>query len=311
VTIRDQIAAARARLVAARIVPDEAGRDATLLARHVLGWDAASLLSRGLEESPDGFADALGALISRRERREPVAYIRGTQEFWGRALSLRPGVLIPRPETELIVEEVLHRVGQGATLENACDVGTGSGCLAVTLAAELPNLRVSATDVSALALDCAKANADRHGVTARIDFILGSYLATTSGPLDLIVSNPPYIAERDYASLAPEVRDFEPREALVGGPDGLRDIRELVRLAPTMLREKGLLILEMGHDQSARVTALVSGTPGLRLLQVRPDLQGYARVAVAQRSTSRPSNRSKARAVELEDPTTDPDITRF
>lgn len=283
-TIRDQIVAARARLIAAQVPPDEAARDAALLARHTLDWEAATLLAHELDEAPTGFAHAFESAIARRVRREPVAYIRGFQEFWGREFSVHPGLLIPRPETELIVEEVLQRVARGEVLETACDVGTGSGCLAVTLAAELPRSRFAATDVSPVALAGARANADRFGVTSRINFMLGSYVATVSEPLDLIVSNPPYIADRDYALLATEVQDFEPAEALLGGPDGLRDIRELIRLAPTVLRDRGLLVLEMGHDQSARVTALVSRTPGLRLLHVRADLQGHARVAVVQRS---------------------------
>jgi release factor glutamine methyltransferase len=283
VTIRDQIVAARARLIAAQIPPDEAGRDASLLARHALGWDAATLLTREPDPSPDGFAATFETLIARRERREPVAYIRGVQEFWGREFAVHPGILIPRPESELIVEEALRRAARNV-VETACDVGTGSGCLAVTLAAELPKLRIAATDVSPIALAAARANAERHGVSGRIDFLLGTYLSDTPDLLDLIVSNPPYIAEREHASLAPEVRDFEPPEALLAGPDGLRDIRELIRLARVALRGGGVLILEMGHDQSARVTALVSSTPGMRLLHIRADLQGHARVCVVQRA---------------------------
>jgi release factor glutamine methyltransferase len=286
VTIRDRIVAARARLIAAEIAPDEAGRDATLLARHALGLDAASLVTHELDPTPEGFVAGFDALIARRLRREPVAYIRGIQEFWGREFTVSPVVMIPRPETELIVEEALDRAARGAILEAVCDVGTGSGCLAVTLAAELPASRIVATDVSPTALEVARANADRHGVSSWIDFRLGPYLAGASGPFDLIVSNPPYIAERDHKSLPPEVRDFEPPEALQAGADGLRDIREMVRLAPTVLGEEGLLIFEMGYDQSARVTALVSRTPGLRLVRVRADLQGYARVAVVQRTSS-------------------------
>jgi release factor glutamine methyltransferase len=181
------------------------------------------------------------------------------------------------------VEEALRQAAR-RLVETACDVGTGSGCLAVTLAAELPKLRVAATDVSTTALEGGRANAERHGVSSRIDFVHGPYLTGTTDLLDLIVCNPPYIAERDHSSLAPEVRDFEPPEALVSGPDGLRDIRELVRLAPMALRGGGLLIFEMAHDQSARVAALVSASPTLRLLHIRPDLQGYARVCVVQRA---------------------------
>jgi release factor glutamine methyltransferase len=283
VTLRDQIVAARARLIAVQIAPDEAARDAALLARHAMGWDAATLLARESGAAPHGFAEALEPLIARRERREPMAYIRGVQEFWGREFAVGPGVLIPRPETELIVEEALRRAAK-SVIESACDVGTGSGCLAVTLAAELPKVRVVATDISPAALDQAQANAERHGVAPRVEFVLGEYLAGAAEMLDLIVSNPPYVAERDHAALAPEVRQYEPSEALKAGPDGLRNIRELVRLAPAALRGGGLLIFEMGHDQSARVSALVSSTPGLRLLRVLPDLQGYARVCVVQRA---------------------------
>jgi release factor glutamine methyltransferase len=288
VTIRDQIIAARARLIAAQIAPGEAARDAALLARHVLGWDAASLLAREPESPPDGFVDAFAAVIDRRAKREPVAYICGIREFWGREFIVSPDVLIPRHESELIVEEVLERARRGAILEDVCDIGTGSGCLAVTLAVELPASRVAATDLSPGALEVARANADRYGVTSCIDFRLGQYLAGASGPFDLIVSNPPYIAERDHQSLAPEVRDFEPREALLAGPDGLRDIRELVQIAPMVLRDQGLLIFEMGYGQSARVTALVSRTAALHLLHVRADLQGHARIAVVQARFEQP-----------------------
>jgi release factor glutamine methyltransferase len=283
VTIRDQIIAARARLIAAHIDSEEAGRDASLLARQALEWDAATLLTHELDPAPTGFAEAFETLIARRERREPVAYIRGVQEFWGRAFAVHPGILIPRPETELIVEEALRRASRNL-VETACDVGTGSGCLAVTLAAELPKLRMTATDVSPIAIAGARANAERHGVNARIEFLLGEYLAGTPDLLDMIVSNPPYIAERDHASLAPEVREFEPAEALLAGPDGLREIRELIRVARIGLRGGGVLIFEMGNDQNARVTALVSGTPGMRLLHIRADLQGHARVCVVQRA---------------------------
>ena len=282
-TIRDQIVAARARLMAVGIAPDEAARDAALLARQVLRWDAATLVAREHDAVPHGFADTFDPLISRRERREPMAYIRGVQEFWGREFAVGPGVLIPRPETELIVEETLRRAARNI-VENACDVGTGSGCLAVTLAAELPKLRIAATDVSQAALDLARSNAERYGVASRVEFVIGQYLAGGAELLDLIVSNPPYVTDREHTALAPEVRQYEPPEALKAGPDGLRDIRELVRLAPAALRGGGLLIFEMGHDQSARVSALVSGTPGLRLLRVVPDLQGHARVCVVQRA---------------------------
>ena len=245
-TIRDHLRAARRRLEAAGIEPSEAARDAALLARHVLGWDAAALLTHEPDPAPEGFEPAFAALLERRARREPVAYLRGVQEFWGRDFMVSPAVLIPRPETELIVEEALRLPAPGSRLPapgsrlpSFLDIGTGSGCLAVTLAAELPGARVVATDISRAALDVARANAARHGVADRVEFREGSYLAGATGPFDVIVSNPPYITDADYASLAPEVRTFEPAEALASGPDGLRDIREILTRAPAALAPGG------------------------------------------------------------------------
>lgn len=291
-TLRDRIVAARARLIAAQIPTDQAARDAALLARHALGWDAATLLAREREPWPEGFDSAFTPLIDRRCRREPVAYIRGIQEFWGRDFTVSPAVLIPRPETELIVETALARLraaagdpgtsGAPSTLF-LCDIGTGSGCLAVTLAAELPTARIVATDVSVAALDVARLNAERHGVTRQIEFRCGAYLAGSVGAFDAIVSNPPYVTEAEYQSLAPEVRAFEPIGALVAGRDGLDDIRALVRLAPDRLRAGGLLIFEMGQGQSHDIARLIAGESRLRLLATHEDLQGIPRVAVAAR----------------------------
>jgi release factor glutamine methyltransferase len=279
VTLREHLAAARARLAAAGLIADEAALDADVLARHVLQWERATFIARAADQAPDGFAAAYHALVERRARREPVAYIRARREFWGRDFIVTPAVLIPRPETELLVEESLDRPGGGAA--RIADIGTGSGCLAVTLALEWPTAEVTATDVSVDALAVARANAA--SLKARVDFRAGPLLADADGPFDLIVSNPPYVAERDRASLPPEVREFEPSGALFAGEDGLQVIRELVPAAADRLSSAGRLLIEIGHDQAAAVAAVIERSPGLSLERWRPDLRGIPRVAVIRK----------------------------
>ena len=269
--------------MAAGIHPAEASLDAGVLARDVLGWDRATLLVRELEPPTLDFLDRFKTAIDRRARREPIAYIRGVQEFWGRDFIVSPAVLIPRPETELIVENTLQLPGLDKLPSLICDIGTGSGCLAVTLAKELPGARIVATDVSAAALDVARANAVRHGVADRIAFAEGAYLAGAKGPFHVIVSNPPYVSEEDYATLAPEVRDHEPVAALVAGPDGLRDIREILSLATSALVPGGVLLMEIGFDQADIIPLRVGTIFGLTLMGIAKDLQGLPRVAVVQR----------------------------
>ena len=225
-TVHGHVRQARERLVAAGIPAEEAALDAELLARHVLGWDRATLLARSVDEAPSGFDRPYETVIARRRRREPVAYITGRQEFWGRDFLVGPGVLIPRPETELIVEEALDWARTVPRPLHIADVGTGSGCLAVTLALELPSAVLEATDVSGESLAVARQNADRH--LARVRFHLASILAGVGTPLDAIVSNPPYIPRDEYETLQPEVREHEPMTALVGGDDGLTVVRQVV-----------------------------------------------------------------------------------
>lgn len=282
-TLRDHVTAARARLVAAGIDPAEASRDAVLLGRHVLAWDAAAWLTREIDPAPPGFEASFAGLVERRAAREPVAYIRGVQEFWGREFLVTPAVLIPRPESELIIESALAYIGETHG-RAVCDIGTGSGCLAITLAAERPAARIVATDVSEAALGVARANATRLGVSDRIAFRAGAYLAGAEGPFDMIVSNPPYVTEREYATLAPEVRAFEPTAAFTAGPDGLRDIRHIVSLSAGALAPGGVLIMEIGHDQAEAVRSLVAPANPLRLVDIRRDLQGIPRTLIAQRT---------------------------
>jgi release factor glutamine methyltransferase len=271
--------AAKARLVAAGIEPSEAARDVLFLAMHATGWDRATVHSRDIDPPPPGFEAAYAAAIDRRTQREPIAYITGVQEFWNRDFAVSPAVLIPRPETELIIEEALSLV-----FATVADIGTGSGCLAVTLAAEFPRAQVVATDISAAALTVARANAERHGVANRIEFRETRYLDGVTGPFDLIVSNPPYVTDGEFEGLAPEVRDAEPRSALTAGADGLNDIREVLQQAAVRLTPGGTLLMEIGYNQANAVTELVSANPSLTLRRISADLQAIPRIVVAQRT---------------------------
>jgi release factor glutamine methyltransferase len=278
VTLRQHLTAAKARLVAAGVEPSEAARDVLYLAMHVLDWDRASIHARDNDPPPGTFAAAYDAAIERRTRREPVAYITGRQEFWRRDFAVSPAVLIPRPETELIVEEAMSMA-----FATVADIGTGSGCLAVTIAAEFPRARVIATDISAPALAVASANAQRYGVADRIEFRETRYLDGVAGPFDLIVSNPPYVTDGEYEDLAPEVRDAEPRSALTAGVDGLDDIRQVLHSAARTLVPGGRLLMEMGHQQAQAVTVLAGSDPRLRLIDIRNDLQRIPRMAIIER----------------------------
>jgi release factor glutamine methyltransferase len=194
-----------------------------------------------------------------------------------------PAVLIPRHETELIVEATLELFPEKSLSLNAADVCTGSGCVAVALAIERPAARITATDISGVALDVARQNAARHGVDDRIAFHCGDLLDGIEGPFDLIAGNPPYVAERDKRGLQPEVRDYEPGVALFGGSDGFHLVERLVQSAVHYLRPGGYLLCEFGLGQDEQVEELVTNTSNLRLIELRRDLQGIARTAVVER----------------------------
>jgi release factor glutamine methyltransferase len=276
---------ARDRFEAAGIAAAEAALDAELLARDALGWDRATWVARSLEPPPQAFDARFAAMCTRRLQREPVAYIRGRQEFYGRDFIVSPAVLIPRPESELLIDEALLLLpALGASRQlTVIDIGTGSGCLAVTLAIEHASARYIATDISADALDVARANAERHGVLDRITFLRGRYFGGESGPFNVVVTNPPYVAETDHASLAPEVSKYEPPAALFGGTDGLRDVRQIVELSSQLLDEDGSLLMEVGYGQLDRVAAIANESETLALVRSRRDLQGVPRVAVIRR----------------------------
>ena len=226
-TIHDLVQGARDRFMHAGISANLAALDAEVLARQVLGWDRARFLTDRDEIATSMFLLRYEPLVARRERREPVSYILGTREFWGLPFEVGPDVLIPRQETEFIIEETLALAGRdGHPL--IVDVGTGSGCIAISLALEIPGARVIATDLSRHALGVARRNAARHGVSNRITFVETSFLDDVEGPVDIIVSNPPYVPSLSEPGLTPEVRDYEPAVALFGGEDGLDGLRSVL-----------------------------------------------------------------------------------
>ena len=280
--IRDLVDAARTTLVGAGIPADEAAFDAELLMRDVLAWDRATWLTRRDEPLGPDHEQKFAALVARRALREPVAYIRGEQEFYGRPFQVRAGVLIPRPESELLVDECVTRLA-GQPSPRVADIGSGSGCLAITVALECPRATVVATDISGEALEVARANAVAYGVTARVAFMQTSYLDDVTGQFDMILANPPYVAETDEPALAPEVAAHEPRQALFGGRDGLRDVRAIVALAATALAPRGTLVVEIGAGQWAEVGKALAEAGLGDEAHVRHDLQGIPRVVVATR----------------------------
>ena len=208
----------------------------------------------------------------------------GRGSFWGLDIAVTRDVLIPRPESELLVETAVALLVDRAAAWDVADVGTGSGCLAVALAREFRHARVTATDIAPAALVVAQRNATRHGVASRIRFHGRRGLDGLSGPYDLIVSNPPYVPEPDMAKLAPEVAGHEPASALCGGPDGLDPARELMPAVVARLRSGACLVMEIGAGQGAAVTEIVTRHPELTLVEIRPDLRDIPRVAVIRRN---------------------------
>jgi release factor glutamine methyltransferase len=283
-SIHELVASARRRLRDAGIPGAEADRDARVIAQCLLQWDAARYFTDAIQPAPDAFTNAYGSAIDRRVQREPVAYITGFQEFWGLPFEVSPAVLIPRPETELIVEACLEWWTEADTARRVADVCTGSGCLAVALACERPAAVIVATDISRDALGVALHNAARHAVDSRIQFIETDLLTGVTGAFDLIVSNPPYVPASERATLEPEVLEHEPHLALFGGADGLFLIEALVRQAAARLAPSGRLFFEFGIGQANAVSRIVADAPSLELLEFRRDLQGIPRTAVVART---------------------------
>ena len=228
------------------------------------------------------------ALVRRRLMHEPLQYIVGSTEFYGLEFTVSPAVLIPRPDTEHLVDRVLdlHKSELLRPDLRVLDIGTGSGCIAVTLAVQLREARCTATDISTDALSIARDNAGRHGVDERVSFVehdIFNGALPAGAPFDLVVSNPPYIPQSDVATLQPEVRDFEPMIAATDGGDGLRFYRRIAERLDDLLAPGGLLVLEVGHDQAAEVSALLTSA-GLRDVSVQKDYGGIERVVSGWRS---------------------------
>lgn len=285
-TIHDHVASARHRLRDAGLSAAEADVSARALAEHLLGWSTERFFTDAFEREPDGFAAKYDAVVARRAAREPLPYITGEREFWGVTFEVTPDVLIPRPETEIIVEAALELEPDRDRRLAVVDVCTGSGCIGIAVALERPAASVVATDISSAALDVARRNAARHHVADRMRFIQADLLQNVPGLFDLVVANPPYVRSGDRRGLQPEVRE-EPDVALYAGPEGLDAIARLVREAPACVRVGGHLIFEFGLGQEMEVERLIAGVEGLTLVELRRDLQGIARTAVARRSASR------------------------
>lgn len=270
--------------LSAHDVPN-ARMDAELLLRHALGKDRAWLLVHMQDRLDDQGQRSFERSIERRKRREPLQHITGTQEFWGIQFTITPDVLIPRPETEFVVEAALKAVS-GISAPVIVDLCTGSGCIAVSLAKELPKARIFATDRSDRALDIAQENARLNNVADRIRFLEGDLFGTLEemdlrGRIDCVVTNPPYVRSDDLAALQPEVRDFEPEMALVAGPDGTEIAERIIHQAPEYLKPGGSLIMEMGVGQTAALKKIIEDTHLFGPVGIVKDLAGIDRVLVA------------------------------
>lgn len=276
---------------------------AEVLLMHAIGRDRAWLYAHPEEPLDMASAEKYFALVARRAAGEPTQYLTGKQEFWGLEFEVTPAVLIPRPETEHVVEVALERLGPRGIMINmktgapspqlrVADVGTGSGCLAVALAHELPHADIVATDISASALGIAGSNALRHKVADRVHFLecdlLTPMLVPVSEilqrPFDLIVSNPPYVAYDEADTLAREVHDHEPHAALFGGVEGVEIYARLIDQAGSLLHPGGILVLELGYNSADRVRAMPAAERRWVNVSVTNDLAGIPRVLAAERA---------------------------
>jgi len=280
-TVAEALRLATQRLAGAGV--PEPVLDAELLLRHVMGWDRAALLASDTDPLGADQASRFLALVGERESRRPLQHLTGTQAFWGRDFLVNPDVLIPRPETELLVEAALGLLS-GVAAPVVVDVGTGSGCIALTLAAERPDAEVWGVDISHAALEVARANARRLLLEGRVSFHQGDLMTPVShlaGSVHLVVSNPPYVPADQFDSLMPEVRDYDPRLALVPTPDASDLYRRLAAGARRLLRPGGVLAVEIGLGMAEEVRAVTEGE-GFRVERAILDLQRIPRVLVAR-----------------------------
>jgi release factor glutamine methyltransferase len=263
-------------------------QETTWLLQHALGMKSHQLACEAQEALPPEAWRNVESLIARRVSREPLQYLLGTQDFCGLELAVSPAVLIPRPETELLIQEVVRDRVASRPEATIVDVGTGSGCLAITVATILADVRVLAIDRSADALAVAMSNGSAHGVQDKIKWLQGDLLEplreqVPPAAVDIILSNPPYIAEADWAHLQPEVRLFEPRMALVGGPTGTEFHERLLEDSRGFLSPGGLLLMEIGQGQAAAVRQIAKRVGGYGDLTVVGDAGGIERIVKAHR----------------------------
>ena len=260
--------------------------DAEVLLAHVRATSRLSFYSHPEQALTAEQESDYWELLRRRAEGEPTAYLCGEKEFFSLPFSVNRAVMIPRPETEHVVEaalEALRQVANEGRTPRFFDVGTGSGAIAVAILVNLPESRGFASDVSSAALELAKRNADRHNATGRLTLIEGDLFGSFSGEVDAVVSNPPYVGEHERALLPREVRDYEPPEALFGGGNGLDVIRRLIEQAPHHLAPRGWLVLEIGYAKDTAVRELIESDGRWADLEVQNDLAGIPRVVIARK----------------------------
>jgi len=263
--------------------------DVEVLLAHCLGWERTVLYREAAYELTDAQEACFRSLVRRRGTHEPIAYLTGVREFWSLPLTIQPGVLIPRPDTEWVVEAALRYAPQFVDQHSSCqvlDIGTGSGNIAIALAASLAAIEVTAIDISTRALALAQRNAQSCQVADRVYCLCGDLLSPLHpqrARFDLLLSNPPYIAAEEWSTLPTTVRCFEPREALDGGSDGLWFYRRLLTEAPQYLAANGMIIVEVGHRQVGAVSALLQQSQHWELIEIVKDYANIERVVVAQR----------------------------
>jgi release factor glutamine methyltransferase len=261
--------------------------DARVLVGHALGLDHAGLISAAAQMLSAADAAQIETLARRRLAGEPVARITGMREFWGLPFIVTPDVLVPRPETETVVETALALTGPDRTAApRILDIATGSGAILLALLSELPNARGIGTDIDRQALLVARRNADQLGLAERAVFVVSNYGSAVDGPFDLVVSNPPYIATWQIATLQREVRDHDPHLALDGGPDGLSAYQAIVADAIRLLAPGGHLVLEIGQGQESDVSRLLGEAELVPVSEPRRDLAGIARVVAVKAAVS-------------------------
>lgn len=284
-TIADAITSAVKTLALAGV--PNARLDVELLLSHILGKNRAWIFTHIAETLDQPREELFREMADRRARREPLQYIIGRQEFWGLEFTVTPDVLIPRPETELVVEaatDILKQTAEPVVI----DLCTGSGCIAVSLAHELRSARIFATDTSERALTVARENARKHAVMDRIRFLEGDLFRSfeeldLGGKADIIAANPPYIKSNDLPSLQPEVRDHEPVAALIAGPEGTEIHERIIRQAPHFLKKHGALVMEMGIGQSDLLVTLLNANGAYGKPAIVKDLAGTERVIIANK----------------------------